>query len=72
MFYNNAVMLIIYNFGVYAIPLFLLVEGYLLLKKEHITYKYCLKKILNIIKLVTIFNFVCFAFKLYVLRKVNV
>ncbi len=62
---NNAVMLIIYNFGVYAIPLFLLVEGYLLLKKERITYNYCFKKILNIIKLVTIFNFVCFVFKLY-------
>lgn len=40
-----------------AIPLFFMVSGYLMATKQKVTYRYSLKKILNIIKFITIISF---------------
>lgn len=45
---------ILYNSGVVAIPLFFMVSGYLLIGRTDISYRYSLKKIIQIIRLVSI------------------
>lgn len=47
---------LIYYLGVYAIPLFFMVNGYLQLRKKEITYKYCIKKIIKILFVVFMWN----------------
>lgn len=64
--YENSIFnLVLYNLGVFGIPMFLMVSGYLSLNKSNISYKYCLKKIINIIKLVFIFNMLIFIVEIY-------
>lgn len=48
--------LIFYYLGVFAIPLFFMVNGYLQLRKKEIKYSYCLKKIAKILGIVLIWN----------------
>lgn len=61
------IVLIVYYIGVLAIPLFFMVNGYLQLRKKDITYWYCIKKILKILVIVLICNFIraiiCFILK---------
>lgn len=52
------IVLVFYYIGTFAIPLFFMVNGYLQLRKKDITYFYCLKKILKILGVVLICNFV--------------
>ena len=54
---RNNIGLILFYLGVFAIPLFFMVNGYLQLRKEKISYKYCLKKIIRIFIIVLIWNF---------------
>ncbi len=49
-----------YCFGFCAIPLFFMVDGALLLNKENITYKYCLKKIGKILFIAFFWSFLAF------------
>lgn len=51
---DNYFLIVLYNLGVVAIPLFFMVNGFLILKKENITYMYCLKKIFKILKILFI------------------
>lgn len=55
---NRNIGLIFYYLGVFAIPLFFMVNGYLQLRKDKISYKYSLKKIKKIILVVLIWNFI--------------
>lgn len=48
--------LIFYYIGVFAIPLFFMVNGYLQLRKDKIKYSYCIKKIIKILGIVLIWN----------------
>lgn len=57
---------IIYYLAGCAVPLFFAVNGFLIMKKETITYKYILKKILCILKVVFSWNIVLFF--LYLLK----
>ena len=55
---NNNLGLFIYYMGTFAIPLFFIVTGYLQLRKEKISLKYCFKKIGNIICVAFIYNLI--------------
>lgn len=68
---NLNVGLIFYYFGVFAIPLFFMVNGFLQLKKETIRYKYCLKKILKIITITFILNIFVVIFKYLIKHDLN-
>ncbi len=50
--------LIVYYIGVFAIPLFFMVNGYLQLRKDEIKYSYCIKKIAKIIAIVLVWNII--------------
>ena len=50
-----------------GVPLFLMVNGYLLLSKESITYSYAFKKILNILKVAFLWNLLI-ALPIFILR----
>ena len=47
---------ILYYIFVFAIPIFFMVNGFLMLNKKEITYRYCIKKIFNIVTIVFIWN----------------
>ncbi len=49
--YNNYFIDILHYMCGFAVPMFYMINGYLILNKEQITYKYCMHKILKIIKL---------------------
>ena len=51
---RNNIGLILFDLGVFAIPLFFMVNGYLQLRKEKVSYKYCFKKIIRIFIIVLI------------------
>lgn len=59
---------IIYNLGTVAVPLFFVVNGYLLLGRHKINYKYSMKKIINIILVVFSWN-VLYAGLIYAVKK---
>ena len=46
----------IYYIFVYSVPIFFMVNGFLLLNKKEITYKYIMKKIINFIRLIFAWN----------------
>lgn len=49
---------ILYYASTFAVPVFFMVNGALILKKEEITYKYIGKKVVNILKIVLLWNIV--------------
>lgn len=51
---------IIYYVCVAAIPIFFMVNGFLILNKKEITYKYVLKKIINMVVIILIWNILLF------------
>jgi len=54
--YNNVIINYIhYMFG-FAVPIFFMVNGHLILNKESLSYKYCLIKIRNILLIVFLWN----------------
>lgn len=55
----------IYYLGTFAIPLFLMVTGYLQLKKDGVNYRYILKKIINILIIVFVWTSSIFLVKLF-------
>lgn len=59
----------LYYLGTYSIPIFFMVNGYLQLRKEKITYRYVFKKIINIIKISLIWNILYFVAKIYKTKK---
>ena len=58
-FYANPISRFLYMTAVVSIPLFFLTSGYLLYGKDTVTYRYCLHKILGIIRFVAIIT-VCY------------
>lgn len=59
----------LYYLGTYSIPMFFMVNGYLQLRKEKITYNYVFKKIMSIIKISLIWNVIYFIAKIYKTKK---
>jgi surface polysaccharide O-acyltransferase-like enzyme len=57
---ENTISHIIYYTAGFAVPIFFMVNGYLLLNKEKITYKYILKKVVNILSVIFLWNIVIF------------
>lgn len=47
---------ILYYIFVFSIPIFFMVNGFLMLNKKELTYRYCIKKIFNIVTIVFIWN----------------
>ena len=54
--YNNTIITYIHYMCGYAVPIFFLVNGYLILNKKEVTYTYTAKKILKILFLVVLWN----------------
>lgn len=59
----------LYYLGTYSIPIFFMVNGYLQLRKEKITYGYVKKKYISIIKISLIWNIPYCIFKIYKTKK---
>lgn len=64
-FEYETINLILYNVGVFSLPIFIVIDGYLLLKKDNISFKYCFKKILRILILIAPFLFISFCYRLF-------
>ena len=54
----------IYYVFAYSIPIFFMVNGFLLLNKKEVTYKYVMKKIFNLIRLIFVWNTLLFVIEL--------
>lgn len=67
---GDLVACVLYVTGVIGIPLFFMVNGYLMLNKENLNYRYVVRKVFGILKFVTIiclyylafFNVLCLTF----------
>ena len=55
----------------YAVPIFFLVNGYLILNKKEVTYTYTAKKILKILFLIVLWNLVYFLLKLVIKQQLE-
>lgn len=60
----------LYYISGFAVPMFFMANGYLLLNKEHINYKYIIKKISNIILLVFLWNVIIFLGKIILKKEI--
>ena len=49
---NNLLNGIVYYISTFAIPIFFMVNGFLLMRKKEISYKYIVKKIYKILKII--------------------
>ena len=56
---------VVYYFFRFAMPLFVMCNGYLILNKDHFDFKYYKKKILRIIVLLVIWGVVTFAYQFF-------
>ena len=65
---SNPINKFLYYFSSFAVPIFFVVNGCLMLNKQNITYKYIMKKVLGIVKVVFIWN-IMITIALYVLGK---
>lgn len=60
----------LYYIAVFAVPIFFMVNGCLLLNKNNIDYKYVIKKIINILLVVLSWNMLIFLAELIIKRKI--
>ena len=56
--YNLPIITYFHSFFYFAVPCFFMINGFFVLNKEDITYKYCFKKILAILSIVFLWNFI--------------
>ena len=69
---NNILNMILYYGNVFAIPIFFMVNGYLLIKKEKITYAYIIKKEKNILFIVVVWNIIVSLIKIILKKEVDI
>ena len=69
--YNNTIITYIHYMCGYAVPIFFLVNGYLILNKKEVTYTYTAKKILKILFLIVLWNLVYFLLKLVIKQQLE-
>lgn len=67
-FKGSSVNSCIYYIGTISIPLFFMVSGYCILQKEHITAKYVVEKVSNVLILIFIWS-ILFSIKQFILEK---
>ncbi len=62
---------ILYYLSSISVLLFFMTNGYLLIKKDNITYRYIAKKILDIIKIIILWNIVLMIYKIIVYQNLS-